>query len=55
MRLTNTNPLGEVYVPVLGRTLAAGEEFEVPDDLGTALLKQAGNYTPATTKPGKGE
>lgn len=27
--LRNTNPLGEVYVVSLGRTLAAGEEFDV--------------------------
>jgi hypothetical protein len=44
MRLRNTNPLGEVDLPLIGRTLAAGEEFDIDDDLGAALLEQVGNY-----------
>lgn len=46
MLLRNINPLGDVDVPLLRRTLARGEVFEVPDDIGTALLEQAGNYEP---------
>ena len=46
MRLVNTNPIGAVDVPSVGR-LEAGAEFEVPDELGTELLKQTGNYAPA--------
>lgn len=44
MRLINCNPLGDVDLPLIGRTLAAGEEFEVADDIATELLKQVGNY-----------
>lgn len=32
-RLVNTNPLGDIDLPLIGRTLAAGEEFEVPDEV----------------------
>ena len=42
--LRNINPLGEVDLPLIGRTLAAGEEFEVPDDVAETLLAQVGNY-----------
>lgn len=44
MRLRNTNPLGAVDLPLIGRTLAAGEEFDIDDAAGTALLEQVGNY-----------
>lgn len=44
MKLRNVNPLGEVDVPLLGRVLAAGEEFEVSDETGAHLLEQVGNY-----------
>jgi hypothetical protein len=51
MRLRNINPLGAVEVPLLGRVLEAGEEFDIDDEQGAALLDQVGNYetvTPAT-------
>jgi hypothetical protein len=41
MRLRNINPLGEVDLPLIGRSLAPGEEFEVDD-------KHAGR-APSTT------
>jgi hypothetical protein len=44
MRLRNINPLGEVDLPLIGRTLEAGEVFEIDDERGNALLEQAGNY-----------
>jgi hypothetical protein len=47
MKLRNTNPLGgiELHVPGVGSfELEAGEEFEVPDEAGSALLEQVGNY-----------
>ncbi len=44
--LRNINPLGEVDLPLIGRTLAAGEEFEVPDSVAEVLLEQVGNYEP---------
>lgn len=48
--LKNTNPLGVVDLPLIGRTLQAGEEFEVSDDHAKKLLKQKGNYAPVTSK-----
>lgn len=47
MRLRNINPLGDVDLPLIGRSLTAGEEFDIDDDLGTALLEQVGNYEKA--------
>lgn len=47
--LRNINPLGEVDLPLIGRTLAAGEEFEVPDSAAEVLLEQVGNYEPVKT------
>lgn len=44
MRLKNTNPLGAVELPLIGRVLELGEEFEVTDEQGKALLEQTGNY-----------
>lgn len=31
VKLKNTNPLGAVDLPLIGRTLEAGEVFDVPD------------------------
>jgi hypothetical protein len=53
MKLVNCNPLGEIDLPLIGRTLAAGEEFEVDDDTATELLKQTGNFAPAQPAKGK--
>lgn len=44
MYLKNTNPLGEIDLPLIGKTLAPGEVFVVSDELGAALLEQVGNY-----------
>lgn len=44
MRLRNTSPYGRVDLPAIGRALDPGEEFDVDDDTGAALLEQAGNY-----------
>lgn len=49
-KLKNVNPLGDVYFPLLGRDLAAGEEFEVDDDTADELLKQVGNFEAVTEK-----
>ena len=48
--LRNINPLGAVDLPLLGRTLAAVEEFDVPADVAAALLEQTGNYEPVPPK-----
>lgn len=45
-KLRNVNPLGEVDVPLIGRTLGPGEEFDVDDDTAKVLLAQVGNYAP---------
>lgn len=42
--LRNTNPVGAVDLPLLGRTLEVGEEFEVDAAVAEALLEQVGNY-----------
>lgn len=55
-KLKNINPLGGVEVPLVGRTLAAGEEFDVTEKQAERLLMQASNYervkdsTSASTK-----
>lgn len=51
-KLVNVNPLGDVYFPLLGRDLAAGEEFEVDDDTAAALLEQTGNFESVSKKKG---
>lgn len=62
-KLRNTNPLGAVELPLIGRVLEAGEEFEVSaehagrapegDDLGFGLLAQVGNYELVVETPKK--
>lgn len=44
MQLRNTNPLGAVDLPLIGRVLEPGETFEIDDERGNALLEQVGNY-----------
>jgi hypothetical protein len=44
MKFRNVNPLGAVEVPILGRVLEAGEEFEATGDVAEALLAQPYNY-----------
>ena len=44
VRLRNTNPMGEVYLHLIGKNLTAGEEFDIDAALGKALLEQVGNY-----------
>ena len=60
--LRNTNPLGPIFLPLIGRELAAGEEFEIDaalagrepsgkdGDIGEGLLSQVGNYELVTEK-----
>jgi hypothetical protein len=50
--LKNINPLGEIDLPLIGRSLAAGEEFDVSDEQAAILLMQDANYEAVkTTKP----
>ena len=53
MQLKNVSPLGAVDLPLIGRTLEAGEVFDVPDKVGNALLKQVGNYAEASKTEAK--
>jgi hypothetical protein len=53
MQLKNVNPLGAVDLPLIGRSLEAGEVFEVPDKVGKELLKQVGNYAEPTKTEAK--
>lgn len=50
MHLKNINPLGDVFLPLLGRELARGETFEVSDEIGEKLLEQPDNYKQVQTK-----
>lgn len=40
MKLKNISPLGDLDVPLLRRSVSAGEVFEVPSDIGALLLSQ---------------
>ena len=51
VQLRNTNPVGAVDLPLIGRTLEAGEVFDIADDLGAALLEQLGNYETVKAAP----
>lgn len=55
--LRNVNPCGAVDLPLLGRVVEAGEEFDIADDLAAGLLEQVGNYesvsVPATKTTAK--
>jgi len=53
-KIRNINPLGEVEVPLQRRILAAGEEFEVSDEIAERLLDQPDNYQLVTPPKKKG-
>jgi hypothetical protein len=53
VQIKNVNPLGAVDLPLIGRSLEAGEVFEVPDKVGKELLKQVGNYEEPTKTEAK--
>lgn len=44
--LKNISPLGDLDVVLVGRTVCAGEEFEVSDEHAKWLLEQADVYAP---------
>lgn len=43
-KLRNTNPLGAVDLPLIGKSIEAGEEFTVSNAQADQLLEQVGNY-----------
>ena len=51
MKVRNVSPLGEMYIR--GRIVAAGEVFEVADDLGARLLEQPANFVPVVAPKAK--
>ncbi|MDQ1247698.1 MAG: hypothetical protein QG597_2069 [Actinomycetota bacterium] len=48
-RIRNVSPLGALDVPLLGRTLAASEEADVPKSAAEQLLAQPDNFQPVAT------
>jgi len=46
----NVSPLGALDVPALGRTIEAGEAFDVPDELDEFFNDQAENFQPVTAR-----
>ena len=50
-RIRNVSPLGALDVPLLGRTLAAGEEVDVPKWAAEQLLAQPDNFQPVAATP----
>lgn len=51
MEFRNISPLGDLYIPALGLDVAAGETFNVSDDVAESLLEQPTNFEPV--KPAK--
>lgn len=54
MKITNVSG-DDRFLPAVGKTVAAGEAFEVAEDLGKSLLEQPANWAAATSKPAKTE
>lgn len=52
-KIKNVCPMGEVDVPLLGRELAAGEEFEVTEEVAALLLAQPDNFIAVTASKKK--
>jgi len=46
MKIRNVSPLGDLYLPAIGREVAADEVFEVTNELGASLLEQPTNWAP---------
>lgn len=44
MNITNTNPVGSVDVPLLGRVVDAGETIDVDPEIARQLLTQPANW-----------
>lgn len=46
MKIRNVSPLGDLYLPAIGRDVTADEVFEVANELGASLLEQPANWAP---------
>ncbi|MEB0286161.1 hypothetical protein QN355_06310 [Cryobacterium sp. 10S3] len=43
-KLRNVSPIGALDIPALGRIIAGGETFDVPDELLASFTEQTANY-----------
>ena len=48
--LKNVSPVGDLDIPLLGRVVAAGEEFEVTAEQAGLLLPQEANFVKVDEK-----
>lgn len=53
MKIRNVSPLGDLDVPLLGRTVAAGEQVSVTADQAARLLAQTRVWAPADAQARK--
>lgn len=53
MKVKNVSPLGDLVVPALGITVAAGQTADVPEAAALSLLEQPANWQPADGKAAK--
>lgn len=44
MKIKNVSPLGDLDLPLIGRVVEYGEEFEVSDDIGEQIVAQETNW-----------
>ncbi|MEP6477848.1 MAG: hypothetical protein ABJB03_00525 [Rhodoglobus sp.] len=44
MKIKNVSPVGDLDLPLIGRTVLASEVFEVPKDQALLLLEQPDNF-----------
>ena len=47
MKITNVSPFGDIVIPVLGLTVAAGETIDMPDEEQAAHLVEQGVFVAA--------
>lgn len=50
MKFKNVSPMGDLDVPVLGRTVAFGEVVEVPAEVGVSFGEQPDVWAPVSKK-----
>lgn len=46
MKIRNVSPLGDLFLPAIGRDVASDEVFEVTPEIGASLLEQPANWAP---------
>lgn len=53
MKVKNVSALGDLAVPALGLTVAAGAVVDVSDEAAQSLLEQPDNWAPGDAKASK--